>query len=208
MGVERLNYRDDAMLIEASRILSPQFDQMIISLTGAQVELLRNATMVFHKESTFVSTYHDGYYYTATTADFDAISTIVANLEEKLMGNENTIFGYKERYLEEWINESHAAGLQLLETLPVPAGYVHVVEHIYSIQHVTSNSFQQIIATNDTNLVIIGALFPVVAGVPMTLRTHIVLKEEDYIRCTWGSSAVDEHLGFGVWGYKMKVPGG
>jgi len=206
MGVERLNYRNGAMLIEASRILSPQFSQMIISLTGAQVELLRNATMVFHKESTFVSTYHDGYYYTATTADFDAISTIVANLEEKLMGNENTIFGYKERYLEYWANGSHAAGTQLLETLPVPAGYVYVVEQVYMLQVTTINSYQHMLSSDDTDSVYLGFWGTIAAGVPNIKSVRIILSEDDYIRATWGNTVADEYIAFGVWGYKMKVP--
>jgi len=201
----RAKYKSDRVLIDAERILDSPFDGDVLQFTGAHIELMRNLTQYLHREKTFVDVYAAGYYETPDTADMDAINAIVSDLEEILMGNENTVFGYSDRYLEHWSNSEHAAGTQLLETMPVPAGYVYVVQHIYTVQLVTSGSWQSVVASDDTDDVYIDIVFPVVAGVQRPISTSIILKEGDYLRSTWGNTAIDELLEFGVWGYKMKV---
>jgi len=84
-------------MIESARILSPQFNDAVLYFTGAQVELLRNVAGYLRRLETYTAEYHLGYYLTPTAEDYDQLLAIVANLEEKLMGNPNTIWGYAER---------------------------------------------------------------------------------------------------------------
>lgn len=206
MGLDRLSYKRDALLIEASRILTPQFNPITLSLTGAQVELLRNATAVFHKESTFVSTYHDTYYYTAATDDFDTILSLVADLEDKLMGNENTAWGYNDRYFEQWSNDDHAGGTQILETLPVSSGYIHVIKHVTLLQTTTSGQPSVLQIRTNGSVIYVGYWADVQAGIPSILPLDAVLKGDDNLRATWYNTAVDEYLELTVRGYKMAIP--
>lgn len=120
MSEERRAYRYDRVLIESDRILSPQFHDAVVFLSGAQIELLRNMTQYLNRLNTYVSEYHPDYYLTPDASDYDAILAIVADMEEKLMGNPNTIWGYSER----WTYSSHIAasgggdGWRLCVTVP------------------------------------------------------------------------------------------
>ena len=206
MGQDRIGYGRETVLIEASRILDTQFNAQGIWLSGAQVELLRNVMMPLNNPRTFVDEYHDGYYLTATDNDWDAIRAIVADLERKLMGNDNTIFAYHDRYFEKWENTDHDPGIQLLETMPVSAGYVHVIQHISVMQLVTASSYQAVEAWTDTDGLVLALWETVVAGMPHFTPLNLVLKEDDYIRVTFGNTAEDEGIEISIWGYQMKVP--
>ena len=93
----RRKYRYNHVLIESARILDPQFSDAVVFLSGAQVELLRNVTQYLNRQDTYVAAYEGHYYLTPTDENFDSIQAIVADLEETLMGNPNTIWGYKEQ---------------------------------------------------------------------------------------------------------------
>ena len=82
----RLSYQYQRVLLETTRVLSPQFDDTLICLTGAELELLRNVCTYFHLRSSFVSQYDETYYLCPDDEDWDDIQAIVADLEEKLMG--------------------------------------------------------------------------------------------------------------------------
>lgn len=92
----RKTYYDKRVLIETARILSPQFDDSLLCITGAQLEMLRNLTQYLKRRSTFVSAYHEGYYDAPTEAEWDNLQAIVADLENTLMGCEeltNAVLG-------------------------------------------------------------------------------------------------------------------
>lgn len=82
----RKKYYDKRVLVSVPRILNPQFDDMLVCLTGAQVELLRNMMQYLHRRSTFVSEYDGQYYMAPSTAEWDQLQAIVADLEDTLMG--------------------------------------------------------------------------------------------------------------------------
>lgn len=84
----RKTYYKPRVMIETVRILSPQYDDALLCITGAELEMLRNLTQYLKRRSTFVSEYQEGYYLAPSTADWDDVQAIVANLEEKLMGCE------------------------------------------------------------------------------------------------------------------------
>jgi len=84
----RKPYYRPRVLIDAARVLDPQFDDVLVCITGAQLEMLRNLTQYLHRRSSFASENHDGYYLVADNDDWDSIQAIVADLEETLMGCE------------------------------------------------------------------------------------------------------------------------
>ena len=84
----RKTYYKPRVLIETARILDPQFDDVLLCLTGAELEMLRNVTQYLHRRSTFAESQSETGYLAPDTADWDTIAAIVANLEEKLMGCE------------------------------------------------------------------------------------------------------------------------
>ncbi|GAG90115.1 unnamed protein product, partial [marine sediment metagenome] len=82
----RKSYYEPRVLIDTSRVLTPHFDDALVCLTGAELEMLRNLTQYLHRRATFAASYQETYYYAPTEAEWDDIQAIVANLEEKLMG--------------------------------------------------------------------------------------------------------------------------
>ena len=84
----RKTYYDKRVLIETERILDPQFDDSVLCLTGAQLELVRNLMQYLHRRSTFASSYEKGYYLAPTNAEWDELQAVVADLEETIMGCE------------------------------------------------------------------------------------------------------------------------
>jgi len=78
-------YYEPRVLIDTERILAPQFPDILICLTGAQVEMLRNIVQYFHRRSTFAQGYENDYYLAPNNEDWVTIETIVADLEGKLM---------------------------------------------------------------------------------------------------------------------------
>lgn len=82
----RTRYDDRRVLIETERVLASQFRSTLLSLTGAQIELLRNVVAYLNRASTFVTVYAGTYYLTPTACEWDSLQSIVADLEETLMG--------------------------------------------------------------------------------------------------------------------------
>lgn len=206
MGQERRNYRQDRILIEASRILNPQFDAIQLELTGAQVELLRNATMLFHAQSTFVDEYHNGYYLDANDADYDDIRAIVADLEERLMGSMNTQFGYKDVYQEEQQDTDVSTPTVILEFAEVPEGEVWVVTQWTAINEDTRTTINSLRIEMDTGFFYCAAVHPDVANHLVGTTTEVVIKEGQHMEVVFNGCAQSDVVRAWVAGYKMDVP--
>jgi len=206
MGRERINYRRDVVLLEASRILNPQFNAQGIWLSGAQVELLRNTTDVLNKQTTFVDEYHAGYYLTATNEDFDDIQAIVADLERKLMGNDNVMWGYSDRFYTQE-DDTVAVGTTKTQNHTVVAtGYVHRVLG-FSLTSDKSVPSVIVFANFGGVNITVGGPFALTANVYKIVSPFdLVLKTSDYVLVSWGGLAVPQRIISNVWGYKMKVP--
>lgn len=88
MGDEwrRKTYYHTRVLIDTSRILDPQFGDVLVCITGAQLEMLRNLTQYLHRRSTFVSEQFDTHYLAPTSDEWDLLQAEVAELESVLMG--------------------------------------------------------------------------------------------------------------------------
>jgi len=78
-------YYNPRVTVETSRILDTTFPDMLVCLTGAQVELLRNMCAYLSRRSTFVSEAHEQYYLAPSNEEWDSLQEIVAELEYKLM---------------------------------------------------------------------------------------------------------------------------
>jgi len=79
-------YYRPRVLISTNAVLSPQFGDSIVCITGAEQEMLRNLTQYLHRRSTFADSYGTDSYVTPSNAEWDSIQAIVADLEIKLMG--------------------------------------------------------------------------------------------------------------------------
>jgi len=117
-------------MIESARILDPQFNDAVVYLTGAQIELLRNVSGYLRRLETYTAEYHLGWYLTPTAGDYDQLMAIVADLEEKLMGNENTIWGYKDQHCESYAGTKSGDGTYQQWGSAVPAGEVWVLQQV------------------------------------------------------------------------------
>ena len=202
----RRKYRWDRVLIETDRLFSPQFDDAVVYLTGAQLEMLRNATQNLRRPETYVSEYAMGYYLTPTVEDFDSVLEIVADLEEVLMGNPNTIWGYKDRWVAQ-VTETNAGEDPTIAITPaVPAGYVYVAE-FWSGSHNAGVTRYVILEVKA------GAVGPILYTAPALPSgenvggvVHLTLKEDDVIKWIVYGLDVGEVARLRVWGYMMKVP--
>lgn len=84
--VRRRRYVERRVLIDSARILDSPFDDSLICLSGAELELLRNVCLYLRRQDTFVASYFAQHYLTPDSTDWDALQAVVAGLEEKLMG--------------------------------------------------------------------------------------------------------------------------
>lgn len=202
----RRNYRYDRVLIETTRILSPQFNPAVVYLTGAQIELLRNMTQYLRRLETYVTTYAEGYYLTPTVADYDDLLAIVADLEETLMGNDNTIWGYEDTIFASVgrVLTADATYNRILFTCP--AGYIYIIHGVSSINMTTALETRHRI--ND------GAAAHEIAVVDpqpadkwmITGPVRYVLKEGDYLMVSMFGALTGDETYVRAFGIKMKVP--
>lgn len=131
----RRAYYEGRILIEAARILDSPFDDSLVCLSGAELELMRNLTAYLHRRSTFVDTYHDGYYVMPDEENWDDVSAVVASLEEKLMGcaeieaNIQAIADRMEPLPLAGVDVEASTGAEIsLYSDTVPAGYIHRIQ--------------------------------------------------------------------------------
>lgn len=206
MGQDRVSYRRDTTLIEASRILDAQFGAQGVHLTGAQVELLRNTMMVLNNPRTFVDEYHDGYYLTATDNDWDAIRAIVADLERKLMGNDNTMWGYNDRMFTRQDHIRLAPGAIVYSHDTVPAGEVWVITGLSIFTNEDNSHVDVLNYVEAVNYAITDRISPSANLWKTVTGLHVVLKEDDGIRTSWTGTVIDQRCLSNIWGYSMKVP--
>ena len=159
--VRRRSYDTRRVLIDSARVLDSPFDDSLVCLSGAELEMLRNLTQYLHRQDTFIETYYNSHYVTPDVDDWDAIQAIVAGLEEKLMGCEeietliDQIKGYAAaiafdanllRLMETRIDandfdgETSGGGVHEYVTFDsVPEGYIQIVTGVEG--HCTSQAF-------------------------------------------------------------------
>ena len=201
-----LKYHYDRILIESSRIITPTLPGCTLVLNGAQVEMLRNCAHYLDRRYTFVSEYGELTYETPDDDDWDDIRAQVADLEEKLMGNENTIFGVYERWVE-WLGGTKTGdGEYSAISTPVPVGYVYVCQSV-SIQNNTSARGRAAIGFSEgAHWYYLKAVEAPVTSEPVSYNSQMVLSAGDTIRVFQALCLDGDVIGAGIWGYSMKIP--
>jgi len=203
----RTGYQDGRVLLEADRLLDPQFSPMAVYLSGSMVEMLRNVTEYLNRRTTFVDEYRTGYYLTVTDEDYLVISTIVANLEELLMGNDNTVWAYNDRLLTMETHTMLADGGWTQIHPTVPEGEVWVVEGISLGTNQTGSLVNVLNYILATNYAITELITPLANAWAVRTDFRITLKEDDGIQFVWANVVTGQTLTTYVFGYKMKVDG-
>lgn len=205
-GTRRNGYIYNRVLIEASRVLETEQSDAVVFLTGAHLEMLRNVTQYLSRRDTYVTEYEDGYYITPSDEDYDTILGIVADMEEALMGNQNVIWGYNDRWAEHTEHTVVGDGAMTLDTPAVPSGYVFTLQAVVCRNLTTAGntipkiqagavlvSIGQVVLTNATELRILDGL-------------NYTMKEGDYVRVRFYDALDGDEIEIFTWGYKMIVP--
>ncbi len=206
MSEQRYGYTYHRVLIDSARVLDPQFDDAVIYVTGAQLEMLRNMTQYLNRLSTYVSGYHLNYYHSPTVEDYDSILAIVADLEETLMGNPNTIWGYEERWRKKSEEVASGAGDVWVVMPQVPAGEVWVLEEAYTYHQADAAKHVIMYAQADGEYYYFADVPALAPGIYERWQGRIVLSEGDRV-ASWVTTPGDgKSVWFAVWGYKMVVP--
>ncbi len=199
------SYVETEVLIDSARVLSSSFPSIGVVLAGNELEILRNMLNYATRRRTFVGAYHDNYYLVADDDDWLDIESIVAVLEEKLMGNDNVLWGYGEQLVIREDNTTTGAGAFVQSHDDVPADEVWIV---------TGVSF---FSDKATGIVNIYARAPVaaiglVATQSMSINKYVappigrlVLEEGDNIEFSWSGLSASQRIISNVWGYKMNV---
>lgn len=202
----RRKYRYNRVLIESERILDPQFHDAVVFLSGAQVEMLRNVTQYLNRQDTYAAEQFLGYYLTPTDADYDDILEIVADLEETLMGNPNTIWGYADRWYQHKTANSTGEAYTDVYSDAVPAGYVYVVEK-WALLHYAGTTCATTLRLN-TNAEYMPSYYAPAqpSGQYEIQATNITLKEDDAMHLRVFSLPDTEVMHLWIWGHMMLVP--
>lgn len=199
-------YNHARVLLETSRIYRPVFAPAVVQLTGAQVEMLRNMTQYLNRPNTYVEEYEVDKYLTPDAGQFDGIQAIVADLEEKLMGNENVIWGYNDRLAETKAHTMVSGTTYDMDFDPVPAGEVH---RVLGFTLATTKTGANVLpyAFLDGGLRVVYPAQPLTADVYVAATPYdLILKEGDYMQFNWSGLVVDDYVIALYWGYKMTVP--
>jgi len=208
-STRRRKYRYDRVVIEAARILDPQFNDAVIFVTGAQIELLRNVTEYLRRLETYSVVYHLGYYLVPTVEEYDALMAIVANLEEKLMGNLNTIWGYSGTYRDSDRWENTPAGYQVLSTAVVAPNKVVRLEGVAYKNEDTAITKVEIAHWrfgDDWQPTILFTVDNPAAGRWHTYLLDLTMTEGDYIRFQCHDVVQDDDIYWNAFGREMDIP--
>jgi len=190
-------------MIESARILSPQFDDAVLYFTGAQIELLRNVAGYLRRLETYTAEYHQGYYLTPTAEDYDTILAIVANLEETLMGNPNTLFGIKDVQRELLYKANSVAGEDTLWFASVPEDEVWRIESIHARNADTSNSLIHIRRSSDLGYFPVADFENPAADTRVFWKGMLTLEAGTAISIVFSGCTLNDALWAGIQGYKM-----
>ena len=200
-----LKYHYDRILIESSRIITPTLPGCTVVLNGAQVEMLRNAVHYLDRRSTFVSEYGALTYETPDDDDWDAIRAVVADLEEKLMGDLNVPWGFFESYLEARQTLDGVAGTTVLTFSTVPANEIWKVTQWISTDSNSTPVVHILRVVRSTIQYSQSAVNPASIGDWVGELVDITMIEGDYLQVAFAGTSLNDDCYAFVGGYKMVV---
>lgn len=202
----RRRYNPSRVLMGVADILDCPYPGDAVFLSGAQLTLLRNLTQYLHRVSTFVSEYQQTSYLVPTGDEWDALEAIVADMERILMGNENTIWGYNDRWFENLGETVSSPGIWYKSSTAVPAGEIHVLEFCWLVNNTTAGGkvrFSTVVDSVENRFYYNQTVFQTV---PDIYNGKVTLREGDVVRMAMMQVNIDDQIEACVWGYKMKVP--
>ena len=202
----RRAYNAQRVLMSSVAVLNPTFDDGDLYFTGSQIEIMRNLMQYANRPENYAAEWEPGYYLTPDNDDWDQIQAIVADLEETLMGNPNTLWGYKDKYKEYLTKPSDPGGQKYNNGATVPEGEVWVIQNIH--------------AYDDTTVIarIVLEVYDGAAWAPFKVvdspavyegvefNGTLVLAEDEKVRCEYVDTVNGENLYLMIRGYKMLVP--
>jgi len=194
------------VLVDVAMALDSSFDDGVLWFSGAQIGMLRTIVRYLRRQHTFVETYHDSYYISPSTEDWDTISALVADLEETLMGNPNTLWGYEDRMFTRQDHLMIAPGNFVQSHDTVPEGEVWVITGLSIFTDEDSSHLNVLNYVSAVNYAIVDQIAPDANLWKTVTPLHVILKEGDGIRVSWKNVVIDQRLLTNVWGYSMKVP--
>lgn len=201
----RTSYIDERILIKSERILNPQFAQAVLYFTGAQIELLRNVMDYLNRRTSFVSEYYSQYYLVPDDSDWDAISAIVADIEEVIMGNDNIIFGYSSPLRENLGDICPNPGTYSSLTGAVPAGELWRVEFVTLRNMSGARGPSRITAVTTVGETVLAFTPSPVEDVPIEYSGVLTLVEGDRIGVYVQNCQTDDIVDAEVLGYRMTI---
>lgn len=194
------------VLVQAKAFMDPDLRDAVVFLTGGQLELLRNLMQYANRRTTFVSDYYIGYYLSPDDYNWNFIQQRVADLEEKLMGNNNVIWGYTDRYYENIADESMPAGIQDKLGAVVPEGEVWEVTGMSVIHSSTSITRIRVGSYNGANYINVGEKLAPAASTVYPFMMDLILKEGDRLFWRFYDLTLNDDVYCTAWGSKMEVP--
>jgi len=177
----------------------------VVYLTGAQIEMLRNVSHYLERLDTYVSEHHDGYYLVPTDEDYDDILAIVADLEETLMGNPNTIWGFQDIYIESPTETSVGAGTTVVEGSPVPEDEIWIVTNAVLRHSDDTSRVAGLEVFHDAQGHILEASLALAPWELLKWQNLLWLAEADYVKGYVTALANDKVAYLSILGYKMNV---
>jgi len=194
------------VLVDAKAFLNTEFNDGILHLTGGHIELLRNLVQYANRRTTWVSDYYIGYYLSPDDTDWNLIQAAVADLESILMGNNNIIWGYTDRYYENIEDDSMPAGVQNKLGAVVPEGEVWEVTGISFIH--SSGSINRVRVGNliGAEYINVGEKLAPDANTLYCFPCDVILKEGDRVFWRFYNLTLNDDVFCWCWGSKMEVP--
>ena len=202
----RRSYVESRVLISSDAILNTTFDDGDLYFTGEQIELMRNLMQYANRIESYASEYEPGYYLTPDDTDWDAIQAIVADLEETLMGNPNTLWGYADRVGVQTIVDGAPADTNQVNLPVVSAGHVHRIGAITLFNTTTVNYTIVLGIVQGSILHYLAQFSNPPAAIPQHWTGDITLKYGDYIQATFYGCTLGDDLYLQANGYEMNVP--
>jgi len=202
----RRSYAESRVLISSDAILNTTFDDGDLYFTGEQIELMRNLMQYANRIESYAAEYEPGYYLTPDDTDWDAIQAIVADLEETLMGNPNTIFGFLSRTMWQDIKDPADAGTNTVYLEWTAPNTLHVINGITvfnATSTITTITIELVRGAITYYLELYDAPF---GGKPYHWEGKLYLLDGDYVRASFYGCTAGDVLYLQAHGYSMSVP--
>lgn len=205
-ATRRKGYRFDRVLIGTQDTLDSDFLNAIVHITGGQLNILRNLMEYAARRESFVSEYRDAYYLMPTDIEWSALESVVADLEGVLMGNINTIWGYKSHLKENIGDTLTSDGTYQSKAGPVPTGEIWIVEMITCRNLGGDRGVVQLIVEDGGVTSYVYSNPSPVAYIADVWTGKLTLRNGDYAGVVCNGCLDGDIIQASVWGYKMDIP--